>query len=75
MIKLKSIFNELGIEYRPIVAGNLLLHPFLKKWKDTVKVPNAEILNNNGVYIGNNQFITEEMIDETFKHIKKIFIT
>lgn len=74
MIKLKSIFNELGIEYRPIVAGNLLLHPFLKKWKDTVKVPNAEILNNNGVYIGNNQFITEEMIDETFKHIKKIFI-
>tara|TARA_B100000767_G_scaffold124559_1_gene118678 strand:+ start:57 stop:1022 length:966 start_codon:yes stop_codon:yes gene_type:complete len=68
--KLKSIFNDLGIEYRPIVAGNLLLHPFLKKWKDTVKVPNAEILNNNGVYIGNNQFITEEMIDTMFKHIK-----
>ncbi len=68
--KLKSVFNDLGIEYRPIVAGNLLLHPFLKKWKDTVKVPNAEILNNNGVYIGNNQFITEEMIDTMFKHIK-----
>lgn len=67
--KLKSIFNDLGIEYRPIVAGNLLLHPFLKKWKDTVKVPNAEILNNNGVYIGNNQFISEEMIDTMFKHI------
>jgi CDP-6-deoxy-D-xylo-4-hexulose-3-dehydrase len=68
--KLKSIFNDLGIEYRPIVAGNLLLHPFLKKWKDTVKVPNAEILNNNGVYIGNNQFISEEMIDTMFKHIR-----
>jgi CDP-6-deoxy-D-xylo-4-hexulose-3-dehydrase len=67
--KLKSIFNDLGIEYRPIVAGNLLLHPFLKKWKDTAKVPNAEILNNNGVYIGNNQFINEEMIDTIFRVI------
>lgn len=71
MPKLKTVFNELGIEYRPIVAGNLLLHPFLKKWKDTVKVPNAEILNNNGVYIGNNQFITEEMIDTMFKRIRE----
>jgi CDP-6-deoxy-D-xylo-4-hexulose-3-dehydrase len=74
MLKLKSVFNELNVEYRPIVSGNLLLHPFLSKWKDTVKVPNAEILNDNGVYIGNNQFITEDMIIQVFNHIKKIIV-
>jgi len=57
---LKFHFKD-RIEYRPIVAGNLLVHPFLDKWKD-VRVPNATILNNNGVYIGNNQNVTEKML-------------
>ena len=73
MLKLKSIFNELGVEYRPIVSGNLLLHPFLKKWKDSVDVPNANILNDNGVYIGNNHFITEDMVDKIFEAIRSNF--
>ena len=73
MPKLKIIFKELGVEYRPVVSGNLLLHPFLKKWKDTVKVPNANIINDNGVYIGNSQFVTEDMILKVFKAIKTIW--
>ena len=68
--KLRDIFNELGVEHRPIVSGNLLLHPFLNTWKDTVNVPNATVLNNNGVYIGNNQFITEDMLVKVFNTIK-----
>ena len=68
--KLHDIFNELGVEHRPIVSGNLLLHPFLNTWKDTVNVPNATLLNNNGVYIGNNQFITEDMLVKVFNTIK-----
>jgi len=70
MLKLKSIFNEMGVEHRPIVSGNLLLHPFLQKWKDTVDVPNANILNDNGVYIGNNHFITMDMLVKVFETIK-----
>ena len=70
MLKLKTIFDELQIEYRPIVSGNLLLHPFLKKWKDSVAVPNATIINDNGVYIGNSQFVTEDMIVKVFDAIK-----
>ena len=73
MPKLKTIFKELGVEYRPVVSGNLLLHPFLKKWKDTVKVPNANIINDNGVYIGNSQFVTEDMIVKVFEAIKTIW--
>ena len=68
--KLKSIFDELGIEHRPIVSGNLLLHPFLDKWKDSVSVPNATKLNDGGVYIGNGQFVNEDMIVKVFDAIK-----
>lgn len=70
--KLVTLFDDLGIEYRPIVAGNLLVHPFLSKWKDTIKTPNADLLNNNGVYIGNSQFITGDMIDKAFDRIEGI---
>ena len=68
--KLKAIFAELGVEYRPIVSGNLLLHPFLEKWKDSVDVPNANLLNDNGVYIGNNHFVTKDMMVKVFETIK-----
>ena len=68
--KLKSIFDELGVEHRPIVSGNLLLHPFLDKWKDSVSVPNATKLNDGGVYIGNGQFVNEDMIVKVFDAIK-----
>ncbi len=70
--KLISIFNKLKIEYRPIVGGNLLIHPFLDKWKNSTKTPNADLLNDNGVYIGNSQFVTLEMIDTAFEYIKDI---
>lgn len=64
------ILDELGIESRPIVAGNLLIHPFLSKWRNSSQTPNATILNDNGVYIGNNQGITTDMIDKLFDEIK-----
>lgn len=53
-------FNKNKIEYRPIVAGNLLKQPYLnyqiesKKEKLTV-----DLLHTQGLYIGNNQFVNE----------------
>jgi CDP-6-deoxy-D-xylo-4-hexulose-3-dehydrase len=61
--KIKKLLEENSIETRPIVAGNLLLHPFLDKWKDAVQVPNAQTLNDNGVYVGNSQFVNDDMVD------------
>ena len=62
--KLKDLFNEYGIEYRPILSGNLLKQPFLKDYKLTSnkKIDNVDILHANGLYIGNNQFISEKDI-------------
>jgi CDP-4-dehydro-6-deoxyglucose reductase, E1 len=71
---LKAEFDAHGIEHRPVVAGNLLLHPFLDKWKGTVDTTSgADILNYNGVYIGNSQFVTHEMIDTLKVIFDKVF--
>jgi len=48
-----------GVEYRPVVSGNLLQQPFLQKYSNQI-VPNAQKLHENGVYIGNNQFVGEQ---------------
>ena len=61
MPRLKKAFEEAGIENRPIVGGNLLRQPFLAKYKH-IKAPNADILNDQGVYVGNSQFVTLEMV-------------
>ncbi|MDC1246716.1 DegT/DnrJ/EryC1/StrS family aminotransferase [Amylibacter sp.] len=46
-----------GIEFRPIVSGNLLRQPFLKKYASNSSLENADILHNNGLYISNNHFV------------------
>ena len=66
MVSLKEAFDKHGIENRPIVGGNLLKQPFLKDFKGC-PLPNADILNDNGVYIGNSQFVNFDMIDNMFK--------
>ena len=60
MLAMKETFIENGIEYRPVVAGNLLSQPFLKDYKiDTdKKMTNAELVHSQGVYIGNSHFVT-----------------
>lgn len=67
--KLSKILDELEVETRPVVAGNLLIHPFLEKWKDSVEVPNATQLNACGLYIGNSQFVSKEMIHKVLETI------
>jgi len=58
---MKAEFAKNGIEYRPVVSGNLLTQPFLKtrgyKIETLRKVASAEILHRQGVYIGNNHFV------------------
>jgi CDP-6-deoxy-D-xylo-4-hexulose-3-dehydrase len=53
-----------GIEYRPVVGGNLLRQPYLKGYKVETqkKFLNADILHENGIYIGNNQFVNQKDI-------------
>ena len=78
MLAMKTVFKDGGIEYRPVVAGNLLSQPFLKDYKieTSKKQTNADLLNSQGVYIGNNHFVTEqdmEYLEKVVEDINEIF--
>ena len=47
------------IEYRPVVGGNLLRQPYMQGYSIACKKGpyNVDIVHENGVYIGNNQFV------------------
>lgn len=73
---MKDAFRKNSIEYRPIVSGNLLTQPFLKRYGYKIetlrKAPNAEILHRQGVYIGNNHFVGNKhmkLLEETVEVI------
>tara|TARA_B100001057_G_scaffold213163_1_gene213501 strand:- start:4770 stop:5945 length:1176 start_codon:yes stop_codon:yes gene_type:complete len=51
----REIFNSKEIEIRPIVGGNIARQPFFKKYyKDSFRMPVAELIHENGFYIPNN---------------------
>ena len=62
--KLILLLNRYKIEYRPIVGGNLLKQPYLKGYQMEFisEHSNVDILHENGIYIGNSQFITDKNI-------------
>ena len=59
--QIKKTFKENSIEYRPIVSGNLLTHPFLMKRGYTIETTrnmcNVELLHTHGLYVGNSHII------------------
>ena len=62
---LKTSFKKEGIEYRPIISGNILMHPAFKNYKLCTEKenPNVSILHSNGLYVGNSQFVNAKKID------------
>src|SRR3989344_547550 len=57
---LKKCRNKL--EVRPVVAGNIILQPFFKKYHPGLErlftCPNAELIHSQGFYFGNNPDLT-----------------
>ena len=72
--KLIDLLNFSDIEFRPIVGGNLLRQPYLKGYRieRTESLLNADILHENGIYIGNNQFVNKKDIDKLGKILSMI---
>jgi CDP-6-deoxy-D-xylo-4-hexulose-3-dehydrase len=65
VLALKDNLKSNGIEYRPVISGNILMHPAFKKYKLCTQKenPNVDILHKNGMYVGNSQFVNKEKID------------
>jgi len=64
--RLLKVLDKYRIEYRPIVSGNLLAQPFLIDRPNVLKpctFETAELIHKNGIYIGNNQFVSSMEIE------------
>lgn len=72
--KLIKKFDENSIEHRPVVSGNLLQHPFLREYKMQTKGKEhaVNILQNCGIYIGNNHFVKKDDMELLAKIINEI---
>jgi CDP-6-deoxy-D-xylo-4-hexulose-3-dehydrase len=62
------------IEYRPVVGGNLLRQPYMSGYNISCKnAPyDVDILHENGVYIGNNQFVGDKELNTLEQIIRSL---
>jgi dTDP-4-amino-4,6-dideoxygalactose transaminase len=65
------------IENRPLIAGNLLRHPMMKKAQTFVSpmaelCPNANFIHMNSFYVGNNETITTEDVKRLINILNNI---
>jgi len=70
---LQSKCADNQIETRPVISGNLLRQPCFKSYGNYSDFPNAEVLHQNGFYIGNNQFVDDERLNLLKNIIKEVF--
>jgi len=61
-ILLKQLLNDMGVETRPFLVGNILKQPFMKDYRQTPYLPNTEEIHTNSFYVGNNHFVTPKDI-------------
>jgi len=63
-----------GIETRPIVTGNIAKHPVAELYPDIfdVELPGADIVHNNGFYIGLSPMQNKNSISKVIEIFKKI---
>lgn len=71
--KLKSVLIQNNVESRPIISGNLLVQPCFTQYGNYKDFPNAQIVNENGFYIGNNQFVNHERLNSLSQILKQVF--
>lgn len=73
---LKKELSDNKIEFRPLVAGNLLKQPFLKDYQFSYykSVYNADIIHELGMYVGNSQFVNEKHIKVLSDIIERVAI-
>lgn len=75
--KIKLLFENFleknKFETRPFISGNLLKHPYLKKFSSKNFFNNSNLIHSNGLYIGNNQFINNVKLKKLKKLISYFF--
>jgi CDP-6-deoxy-D-xylo-4-hexulose-3-dehydrase len=68
----RASLDEAGIETRPIIAGNLYEHPFMKSTNQYRFDTNAKIIHENGFYVGNNQNVTLDDVSWLLEELNRL---
>lgn len=68
-------FAEVGIECRPIVAGNFTRNPVMRYLDSSVpeELPNADCVHYNGLFVGNHHYLLDrqiELLTDTLRSIE-----
>lgn len=62
--KYMTQFSGVGIEIRPMIAGNIQKQPFYAKYvKDNFNLPDTDFLHNNSFYCGNYPELSENDLE------------
>jgi CDP-4-dehydro-6-deoxyglucose reductase, E1 len=72
LLKTKNLLIQNKVEYRPIISGDLTKQPYLKKYKKK-KNYYSNIINSNGIYLGNNQFVNFKKLKLLNKILSEVF--
>jgi CDP-6-deoxy-D-xylo-4-hexulose-3-dehydrase len=60
----RAKFENAGVEIRPIIAGDITLQPFYRKYvSDTNECPNARLIHSQGFYFPNNPELTTDEVE------------
>ena len=70
--QLEEHLSNHGVETRPFLVGNITRQPFINH-PNPESFKNAEFVHNNAFYIGNNQFITENKLEQLNQHVAEIY--
>lgn len=63
-----KLCDDMGIETRPIISGNLLRQTCFKEYGDYSEFKTSEFLHNNGFYLGlHNKVSKDDVIKLTYK--------
>ncbi len=71
--KLRNNFIKNKVEIRPIISGNILSQPFMKKYvkQNQKNLKNSSLIHNLGFYFPNNPNMTKNEIDRICRIINK----
>ena len=72
--ELVKVLNDLGIDSRPIVAGNFTKNPVLRHL-DHVEIgelPNADKIHNDGLFVGNHHYDLEIPIKKLAEAVSEL---
>jgi CDP-6-deoxy-D-xylo-4-hexulose-3-dehydrase len=66
-----------GVECRPLVAGNFAKNPVIKWMPHEIvgDLPNAKIIDEDGLFVGNNPGDLKPQIDYLFECLEEVFKT